>query len=151
MDELLEELYVEREMISQTLMGLSEALSRGSQSVVERAAIATFIMNVYNGVENMLKRVFKYRGFPLPDSQTWHRDLLRASQEAGIISQELLERLDEYRAFRHVFVHGYGTLLDERKLLPLAAAAPAVWEAFLRELATYLGVSSLADETGDNA
>ncbi len=140
MDELVEELRIEKQLVSDTLAGLGEALSREALSIVERAAIATFILNVYNGMENMLKRVFKYYGFPLPDTQTWHKDLLLASQERGIITQELLERLDEYRAFRHFFVHGYGILLDERKLRPLAQGLQSAWEEFLREISAYLGV-----------
>lgn len=111
MDELIEELGIEHQLVSDTLVGLREVLSRGSLSAIERAAIATFILNVYNGMENMLKRVFKHHGFPLPDSQTWHKDLLVTSHERGIITRALLETLDEYRAFRHFFVHGYGILL----------------------------------------
>ncbi|MDW8291090.1 MAG: hypothetical protein RMM06_10210 [Armatimonadota bacterium] len=149
MDELLKELRVEHELVSQTLAGLEEALSRGSLSVVERAAIATFVMNAYNGIENMLKRVFKHRALPLPDSETWHKDLLQISHEAGIITEELLGKLDEYRAFRHFFVHGYGILLDERKLLPLAEGLQPVWEVFLGELSAYLGVANLLGEEGN--
>lgn len=141
MDELIEELGIEQQLVSDTLAGLKEVLSRASLSAIERAAIATFILNVYNGMENMLKRVFKHHGFPLPDSQTWHKDLLVASHERGIITRELLETLDEYRAFRHFFVHGYGILLDERKLLPLAKGLHLVWEEFLRELSAYVGTT----------
>lgn len=141
MDELIEELGIEQQLVSDTLAGLKEVLSRGSLSAIERAAIATFILNVYNGMENMLKRVFKHHGFPLPDSQTWHKDLLVASHERGIITRELLETLDEYRAFRHFFAHGYGILLGERKLLPLAEGFHLVWEEFLRELSAYVGTT----------
>lgn len=140
MNELLEELRIETQLVSDTLTGLREVLSEGNLSLVERAAIATFILNVYNGMENMLKRVFKHYGFPLPDSQTWHKHLLFAAQERGIITQELLETLDEYRAFRHFFVHGYGILLDERKLRPLAEGLQSAWDGFLRDLSAYLGV-----------
>lgn len=59
MDELIEELGIEQQLVSDTLAGLKEVvLSRSSLSAIERAAIATFILNVYNGMENMLKRVF---------------------------------------------------------------------------------------------
>lgn len=141
MDELIEELGIEQQLVSDTLAGLKEVLSRGSLSAIERAAIATFILNVCNGMENMLKRVFKHHGFPLADSQTWHKDLLVASHERGIITRELLETLDEYRVFRHLFAHGYGILLDERKLLPLAEGFHLVWEEFLRELSAYAGTT----------
>ncbi len=108
MDELYREVQAEKEHILATLQALKEALERKEKTVVELAAIATFLQNAYNGIENILKRVLKYQGISVPLSESWHKDLLGLSVDRQIISSELSRRLDEYRAFRHFFIHGYG-------------------------------------------
>jgi hypothetical protein len=46
---------------------------------VELAAIATFLLNIYNGMENILKQVLKSRGIKIHRSETWHKELLDVS------------------------------------------------------------------------
>jgi len=55
-----------------------------------------------------------------------------------MISPELSEALDEYRAFRHFFVHGYGILLQEAPLQPLAQNLPEIWNRFASELDAFI-------------
>jgi len=138
MDELLREVEAEKEHIQTTLQALKEALGRKEKTVVELAAIATFLQNAYNGIENILKRTLKYEGISIPRSESWHRDLLDLSVDHQIISSELSRRLDEYRAFRHFFIHGYGIILDEEKLIPLAEYLPDLWKDFESELEAFL-------------
>lgn len=120
MDELLREIQAEEEYIRETLQALKEALGRKERDVVELAAIATFLQNTYNGIENVLKRILKFKGIIVPLSESWHKTLLDLSIDNQIISFELSKRLDEYRAFRHFFIHGYGITLDGEKIIPLA-------------------------------
>ncbi len=89
-------------------------------------------------MENILKRVFKHLNIPLPVSPTSHKDILSQAVATSIISQELSESLDEYRTFRHFFVHGYGILLSEAPMQPLAQNLPEVWERFEREIDAFL-------------
>ncbi|MCW3128828.1 MAG: DUF86 domain-containing protein [Methanophagales archaeon] len=137
MDELYREVQAEEEHILATLQALKEALERKEKTVVELAAIATFLQNAYNGIENILKRVLKYVGISVPLSESWHKDLLDLSVDRQIISSELSRRLDEYRAFRHFFIHGYGIMLDKEKLMPLAENLPDLWKDFESELETF--------------
>jgi len=132
MDELFREVEAEKEHILATLQALKEALERKEKTVVELAAIATFLQNAYNGIENVLKRTLKHI------SESWHKDLLDLSVNHQIISSELSRRLDEYRAFRHFSVHGYGIMLDEEKLIPLAEKLPDLWKDFESELEAFL-------------
>mgnify|MGYP000592534489 CR=1 FL=1 len=138
MDKLFRELEAEKEHILTTLHALNEALERKQKTIVELAAIATFLQNAYNGIENLLKRILKYKEITIRPSKTWHRDLLDLSVEHQIISSKLSRRLDEYRAFRHFFVHGYGIMLDKEKLIPLAENLSALWNDFESELKTFL-------------
>jgi len=132
MDDLLEDISLEKERVEKTLEALQFTLERKERSFVERAAIATCLHNVYNGIENLLKRVLKFIEIPLPDSKSSHQDLIQHAVEQKLISEELAESLDEYRAFRHFFVHGYGILLSEapfagsvRKLAGSLASLPS--------------------------
>jgi uncharacterized protein YutE (UPF0331/DUF86 family) len=138
MDELLREVQAEKEHILTTLQALRETLERKEKTVVELAAIATFLQNAYNGIENILKRILKYEGISVPRSESWHKDLLDLSVDPQIISSELSRKLDEYRAFRHFFVHGYGLMLDKEKLMPLAENLSDLWKDFESELETFL-------------
>lgn len=81
---------------------------------MEIAAIATFIQNTYNEIKNMLKRTLKYMKISIRFLESLYMDLLRLSADHQIISFEFLKRLDEYRAFRHFFIHGYGVMLDKK-------------------------------------
>ncbi len=138
MAELVQSIAAEKEHIAATLKALNKTLRRKRRGFAELAAIATCLHNSYNGIENLLKRVFKHMKISLPDSPTSHKDILSQAVETGIISQELAGSLDEYRTFRHFFVHGYGILLSEAPMQPLAQNLPEVWERFERELDTFV-------------
>ncbi|MCK4914381.1 MAG: hypothetical protein KAS69_07310 [Planctomycetes bacterium] len=138
MDELLRELSAEKEHITETLDALQQALERKEKTVVELAGIATFLQNTYNGMENILKRILKFKVVPTPVSESFHKDLLDISVSNQIISLELSKKFDEYRAFRHFFVHGYGIMLDKELLMPLAENLPGIWKEFESELDTLI-------------
>jgi len=139
MDDLLQDIAAEEEHIIGTLLALEQAQSRQERTVVELAAIATFLHNTYNGMENLLKRALRYASVSLPQSASSHKDLLDLAVDRHIITQGLSEDLDAYRGFRHFFVHGYGVMLNEAQLMPLAECLPAVWERFKAELSAFAG------------
>jgi len=134
MDKLINEVEAEREHMSKTLEALNKVMKRKKITIIELAAIATFLQNAYNGMENIIKRTLKFKGIPIPSSESWHKDLLDLSVNNKIISLELSNRLDEYRAFRHFFIHGYGINLDKEKLMPLAENLPLLWKDFKLEM-----------------
>lgn len=76
-------------------------------SLSELAAIATFIHNFYNGLENILKKVVASKQIEIKESPTWHKDLLKSAMEEKIISPELYHNLANYLSFRHFFRHAY--------------------------------------------
>lgn len=87
---------------------------------------ATFLHNIYNGIENILKQVLKAKKIRVPKSEIWHKKLLDLAVSHGIISEQLSDELREYLAFRHFFVHGYGFMLEETYLEELAKNIPDV-------------------------
>lgn len=130
MGELKEEVLIEKEHISTTLESLNETLKRKEISTIELAAIATFLQNTYNGIENILKRILKFKKVYIPKSTTYHKDLLNLAVKTNVINNKLSKKLEEYLAFRHFFVHGYGVMLDKEKLLPIAKNITNVWKDF---------------------
>ena len=72
---------------------------KSEYSIAELAAIATFLHNIYNGVENILKRVLRANQVKVEDSPTWHKDMLKTSSNIEIISNDLYVDLSDYLSF----------------------------------------------------
>ncbi len=138
MNDLRRKINAEKQYIALTLSNLKMVLERPERSVVELAAIATFLHNAYNGIENVLKMVFKANGIELSSSGTWHKDLLEQAMSRGMVSSEVGEPLYEYLAFRHFFVHGYGFMLEEEPLLSLAEGIAELYARFEADIEGFL-------------
>jgi len=131
MVDLARKIAAEKENVERALANLKDAMGRKKRSTVELAAIATFLHNIYNGIENILKQVLKAKGNEIPKSETSHKDLLDISVSNGIIPEKLSDQLYEYLTFRHFFVHAYGFMLEEIHLEDLANNIPDIWLKFL--------------------
>jgi hypothetical protein len=75
MDELQKHILAEKENVEIALENLRLAKSKDEKTVIELAAIGTFLHNIYNGIENILKRVVAAKKIEIPASVTWHKDL----------------------------------------------------------------------------
>ena len=144
MVDITRQVAAEKENVEKALGNLRDAMGRREKSVVELAAIATFIHNIYNGIENILKQVLKAKGTEIPKSDTWHKDLLNLSVSLGIIPEKLSDDLYEYLTFRHFFVHAYGFMLEEAHLENLANNITNVWLQFLSVINKYCQASGNA-------
>ncbi len=134
MDELNKKILAEKENVEIALGNLKYTMARNEKTVIELAAIGTFLHNIYNGIENILKQILKAKGVDISESATWHKKLLTLSASEGIISDKLTDQLYEYLTFRHFFVHAYGFMLDEAHLEVLANNIPEIWLRFTKEL-----------------
>lgn len=90
--------------------------------------------NIYNGIENILKRVVAAKNIEIPASVTWHKDLLNLSLSMGIISEKTCDDLYKYLTFRHFFIHAYGFMLEEVYMEDLVNDIPEVWSRFMKEV-----------------
>jgi len=136
--QLIKEIGIEKKFIRKTLKLLCTAMDRKRKTEIELTAIGAFLHDVYNGMENIIKRVLKNNRVVIRNTGSFHKDLLDKAVEEKIVNQNLSERLDEYRGFRHFFVHGYGMNLREKELLPLAKGVLTVWTDFEKEIEKYL-------------
>jgi len=123
----------EYEAIENTLSGLPDRpLSILSQ--LELAGVAALLHNFYNGIENILKQVFQEKSFPIPQGESWHKDLLLTAAEKNIISDLLLSNLKQYLAFRHYFSHAYALELSPGRLEPLVKDVFDLFNEFRKQI-----------------
>ena len=130
----------EFENIETVMSDLSSVVKEGASeySTPELAAIATFLHNIYNGTENILKRVLISKGLDIRKTPTWHRDLLKTAHENGVINDDLYGTLSEYLAFRHFFVHAYSFNLNWEALRPLVDNLQDTLKMFRASILSYL-------------
>ncbi|MFB0524890.1 MAG: hypothetical protein ACETVZ_05075 [Phycisphaerae bacterium] len=142
MVDLTRKIAAEQQNVQKALDNLKDAMARKEKSTIELAAIATFLSNIYNGIENILKQVLKAKGTEIPKSETWHKELLDLSVSLGIIPDKLSDQLYEYLTFRHFFVHAYGFMLEQTHLEELANNIPGIWSQFLSVVERYCQTSN---------
>ena len=138
MADTVERIEAEEENVRKALKALADVLGREDFSVVEIAASATFIHNVYGGIENILKQVLKEEGVTVAQSGGWHKELLAKAVSKEVITKKASSELLKYLAFRHFFVHGYGFNLKEEPIRDLGTKLPCVWSEFITEIKDYL-------------
>ena len=133
--ELKEDVLDEERAIEETLERLS--IVRNQFSAQEKdysvePAMGTYLMNFYNGVENIIKRISKGYYLTMPKGANWHKELLILSAnppqgKIPLFSQNIVEKLNPYRNFRHRFVSGYGFQLKAEKMLELVDNIEPLW------------------------
>ena len=138
MDRVPKQILAEKQNVEVALDNLNKALARTNKSTIELAAIGTFIHNIYNGIENILKQIARLKSIEMPKSESWHKELLNLSASNGIISEELSDQLYEYLTFRHFFIHSYGFMLEEKHLEGLATNIHDIWARFMSEISSSL-------------
>ncbi len=108
-------------------------------SKLELAGVAALLHNFYNSIENVLKQVFLSKALPIPQGESWHRDLLIAAVGKKILSNRLLDDLKRYLAFRHFFGHGYALNLFPERMQPLGRDAESQFTKFNAEVENAMG------------
>lgn len=137
MANLQQRVQVEIYNISIVLEEINKIKDKKNKAKIELAGIATFLHNFYTGIENILKQILLEKGISIEKNEFWHKTLLETSVKNQIISSEFKNSLSDYLAFRHFFVHSYGFMLDEYRLLSLANNANDVFLTFKESIKEY--------------
>ncbi|GAB1350973.1 hypothetical protein MASR1M107_31880 [Ignavibacteriales bacterium] len=120
-DEQLEPIRIEVETIENILNEINGIIREYSDSEPDiriKAALASFIAQFYNGVENIMKRIMKINGRTLPKGENWHAELFNQFIESDDPNTPVLFRGPDVlinkklRKFRHIVYHGYSFRLE---------------------------------------
>ncbi len=127
---------------------------QGSDEELDWASLGYTIHNIYNLLENYFIRISKDFENSL-DPLSWHKDLVEhmtleiEGVRPALLTRTLARKIDELRAFRHVFRNVYQSELDPKRVeivqqdlgetLELFRKAHARFAAQLRKIAAKLG------------
>ncbi|MBU0701594.1 hypothetical protein KKE26_09960 [bacterium] len=127
LNDLKEEVGIEFELMDETineLLSLKKEISGREPTVREKTAAAAFLAQWYGGVENILKRFYRYHNIALPVGDNWHTEIVKGISDPPLkglpllIDNTLFIALAPFRKFRHVVYHGYGFQLEWARMLP---------------------------------
>jgi hypothetical protein len=130
----------------QRLLDLHQSLLAKSRTrppdPIELSALAALLHSFYTGVENLFRRIGIETDGGIAKGEGWHRRLLLQMAEAGanrppVISSGLLDRLQPYLQFRHVFRSSYSFQLQWDKMQPLVLHCEETYVALRAEIATF--------------
>ena len=144
--DLREDILNEKKLLEEVLRHLRQIKSNfpiNKEDHTTEPAIGAYLMNFYNGIENILKRISKvyYKAFPTGPS--WHKELLELSyqppeKKLAVFSKQTVSCLYEYKNFRHRFVSGYGFQLKIEKMIELINGVEGLWKDIDRELNIFI-------------
>ena len=121
----------ERKNIEKTVLMIEHLTAKADLSKYEVIAFGTLLQNIYAGIEGIIRYKLQNTGAGLQKDENRHKNLLIKSRENGIISDAQFEGLLELLLFRHMHIHGYGFMLDEKRLRALAMPVPDLCRSFL--------------------
>ena len=145
LDKLRKQIAVELDQLNRLFelhQPLLDQCAEVAPTPIEISALGAMVHSFYNGVENVFKRIALELDGEVPDSGTWHRDLLDAMARAtprrpAVISQSVQERLKPYLNFRHVFRSAYSFLLEWERMAPLVLECRQTFEALKADLLAF--------------
>ncbi len=121
----------ERDNILRSIDMIEDLTTQEELTVYETIALGKLLQDVYTGIERILRSKLETYDIKIPKTESWHKEVLLASHQKSIISQSQFEALRKLLVFRHMQIHGYGYMLDERRLRELAGPVPKVCRDFL--------------------
>ncbi|MDY0384497.1 MAG: hypothetical protein AB7T17_01680 [Geobacter sp.] len=146
--ELREEISIELEMmgmvVSEAVSLLNDIADDAEPTVREKTAAAAFLAQFYGGIENILKRIHRYHGIPLPVGDAWHIDVFKRFCNPShapfpvLFDHELAADLAPFRKFRHVVYHGYGFQFDWSRMKEGLRAVESVYSRFGASVTEYV-------------
>ena len=143
--ELEEDVSDEEKAIDEVIERLREIRGKfdpQKQDNFTEPAMGTYLMNFYNGIETILKRVSKEYYSTMPKGNSWHKELLVLSYNAPekkipIFDYGIAERVIPYKNFRHRFISGYGFQLKGEKMLELIDNVESLWDDMKKAISEF--------------
>jgi hypothetical protein len=130
----------------QRLLALHQPLLEKSRTQapdpIELSALAALLHSFYTGVENLFRRIAIEIDGGISKGESWHRRLLLQMAESRenrppVVSPGLLDRLQPYLQFRHVFRSSYSFQLQWGKMQPLALHCEETFATLRDEISAF--------------
>ncbi len=138
MANLKDKIEAEYEHIDRLILELPKKEKLPFLQFLELAGVATILHNFYNGIENILKLIFKEKNISLPEGSSWHRDLIDRAVFKEIITESTKSEVGQYLAFRHFFNHAYALDLYAEKMEILVENIQMVYSNFQKDISNFL-------------
>ena len=105
-------------------------------------SIAKKLVDVYNGMENIFKRVAREVDMHLPTGDSWHKNLLtqmtaQRPERPPVISEQTFLRLETLLRFRHKFNNIYGEELVYEEIAPHAKSIDKLFASVSEDLSIF--------------
>jgi len=101
----------------------------------EVIALGKLLQDVYTGIERILRSQLETRNIKIKKTENWHKQILLSAQDQSLVSQEQFEAFRNLLLFRHLQIHGYGYMLEEKQLRKLAEPVVKLCQDFLQDIA----------------
>ena len=134
------------------------------QAVDQDAYLNSVALNLhswYSGLERLFEAIAVEFDGDYPRSDSWHADLLHqvaldmSPSRPPVLTRAMVDRLDEYRKFRHLIRNIYATNLSGERMASLVLGLPPLWRdvrAQLLSFAEFAGTLLPADpDSGSDA
>ena len=128
------------EPVSNSISGLDIA------SDLARRAIGSYLHDYYSAVEKIASHVCRATGEGMPKGDDWHYQLIfNMSLELNglrprLFSVELLNLLNEFKGFSHVFRNVYGINIDSKKEIVLLKKLSKTSKLLRKDIAAFLSI-----------
>ncbi|HHY94297.1 MAG TPA: hypothetical protein GX513_04690 [Firmicutes bacterium] len=106
--------------------------------------VGSSLHDYYTAIENIFRDIAARIDKSMPQGEQWHKSLLEQMTlevpglRPSVISPSTAEKLDYYRAFRHVFRNVYGFHLSFARMKELLERLPDASSAFREDLDRFI-------------
>lgn len=107
-------------------------------------AVGSILHDFYVAAENIFGTIAREIDEKLPAGEHWHRELLMQmildipEVRPPVLSRETAFKLDEFRAFRHVFRNVYGFNLSSERMVDLLNKFPHTISCLEKDVCTFI-------------
>ena len=146
--QLIQDISDEREKIERSISGIKKALQRIATAPVEykiaiEVTMAKRVSDCYMGMENIFKQIALEVDLCLPDGSREHKELLAQmakpyAKRPPVISKTTFKNLQEFLAFRYLFIRFDTDELDYQKTEQKAKQVSPVFDMIFKELDAFI-------------
>ena len=111
---------------------------KADYTLTEEAALGALVVNVYSGIENILKQTLLFDKLDISDAPGWHEKVLQKAGEIGILPPDIFQLLSKYLSFRNYFIYNYVFNIKWEDMQALVEAIREVTAQVKQEIEEYL-------------